>query len=126
MAEYVSTNAEFVALKPKNLTHIQAASLPLVSLTTMQSFSRYTQEWAGKTVFIPGGCKCFSPTTVIRFNVLKIFLVSGTGSIACQLAKNILGASKVITTVSTKKVPKVDELLGAGVVDQSKYGEIPH
>jgi NADPH:quinone reductase-like Zn-dependent oxidoreductase len=54
------------------------------------------------------------------------FLVSGTGSIACQLAKNVFGAAKVITTVSTKKVPKVTELLGAGVVDQSENGGIPH
>jgi NADPH:quinone reductase-like Zn-dependent oxidoreductase len=41
------------------------------------------------------------------------------GSIACQLAKNIFNAAKVITTVSTEKVGKVDKLLGNGVVDQS-------
>lgn len=44
--------------------------------------------------------------------------VSGVGSIAVQLAKNCLGAARVITTVSTAKVPKVEELLGKGVVDQ--------
>ncbi|KAG5970705.1 hypothetical protein E4U55_001504, partial [Claviceps digitariae] len=43
---------------------------------------------------------------------------SGTGSFACQLAKNVFGAGKVITTVSTSKVPKVPALLGEGVVDQ--------
>jgi NADPH:quinone reductase-like Zn-dependent oxidoreductase len=45
--------------------------------------------------------------------------VGGVGSIACQMAKNIFGAAKVITTVSTGKVGKVDKLLGNGVVDQS-------
>ena len=35
------------------------------------------------------------------------------------MAKNIFGAAKVITTVSTEKVGKVDKLLGNGVVDQS-------
>lgn len=45
--------------------------------------------------------------------------VGGTGSFACQLAKNVFHAGKVITTVSTAKVPKVPELLGEGTVDQS-------
>jgi NADPH:quinone reductase-like Zn-dependent oxidoreductase len=40
---------------------------------------------------------------------------------ACQLAKNVFHAGKVITTVSTSKVPKVPELLGEGVVDESKH-----
>lgn len=47
--------------------------------------------------------------------------MGGTGLFACQLAKNIFKAGKVITTVSTAKVPKVKELLGEGVVDESKY-----
>jgi NADPH:quinone reductase-like Zn-dependent oxidoreductase len=48
-------------------------------------------------------------------------LVSGTGIYACQLAKNVFRAGKVITTVSTSKVAKIPELLGEGVVDQSMY-----
>lgn len=46
--------------------------------------------------------------------------MSGVGSVGCQLAKNVFGAAKVITTVSTEKVSKVDELLGKGIVDQSR------
>jgi NADPH:quinone reductase-like Zn-dependent oxidoreductase len=53
----------------------------------------------GKTVFIPAG-------------------LSGTGGFGVQLAKNYFGAGKVITTVSTSKVPIVTELLGESVVDQ--------
>lgn len=45
--------------------------------------------------------------------------MSGVGSIACQMAKNVFGAEKVVTTVSTGNVSKVKELLGEGVVDQS-------
>jgi NADPH:quinone reductase-like Zn-dependent oxidoreductase len=44
--------------------------------------------------------------------------VSGTGAYACQLAKNVFHAGKVITTVSTAKVPLVPQYLGEGVVDQ--------
>jgi NADPH:quinone reductase-like Zn-dependent oxidoreductase len=45
--------------------------------------------------------------------------VGGVGSLACQMAKNIFGAAKAITTVSTEKVGKADKLLGNGVVDRS-------
>lgn len=47
------------------------------------------------------------------------YLVSGTGAFACQLAKNVFHAGKVITTVSTSKIPKVPALLGKATVDQS-------
>lgn len=39
---------------------------------------------------------------------------------ACQLAKHVFRAGKVITTVSTSKIPKVPELLGEGTVDESR------
>lgn len=48
-----------------------------------------------------------------------MLVVSGTGIFACQMAKNVFKAGKVITTVSTSKIDKVAELLGKGVVDQS-------
>lgn len=47
--------------------------------------------------------------------------MSGTGAYCCQLAKNVFKAGKVITTVSTAKIPKVPELLGEGVVDQGMH-----
>ena len=37
-----------------------------------------------------------------------------------QMAKNVFGAEKVITTVSTKKIPMIEELLGKDVVDESE------
>jgi NADPH:quinone reductase-like Zn-dependent oxidoreductase len=45
--------------------------------------------------------------------------VSGVGSVAVQLAKNVYRAKKVVTTVSTKKIPMVETLLGKDVVDES-------
>lgn len=44
--------------------------------------------------------------------------LSGTGSFAVQLAKNVFGAGKVITTLSTRKIPKIKELLMEGTTDQ--------
>ncbi|KAK4039540.1 alcohol dehydrogenase [Parachaetomium inaequale] len=98
-SEYVKCSERYVALKPKNLSFSDAASLPLAGVTALQVLRKYKGSLEGKTVFIPAG-------------------LSGTGAIACQLAKNVFHAGKVITTVSTSKIPKIPELLGEGVVDQ--------
>ncbi len=67
----------------------------------------------------------FFPTDSLVTRITRsradFFIVGGTGLFACQLAKNVFKAGRVITTVSTAKVPKVKELLGEGVVDESEY-----
>ncbi|KIV95833.1 hypothetical protein PV10_03439 [Exophiala mesophila] len=98
-SEYAKCAEYYVALKPKSLSFGDAASLPLAAVTALQAFRKYKGSLEGKTVFIPAG-------------------LSGTGASACQLAKNVFLAGKVITTVSTAKVGRVPELLGKGVVDQ--------
>ncbi|KAL4807988.1 chaperonin 10-like protein [Aspergillus unguis] len=98
-SEIARSSEEFVALKPQGLSMEDAASIPLVSMTALQALRGYDGDLEGKTVFIPAG-------------------LGGTGMFACQLAKNVFKAGKVITTVSTAKVPKVPELLGEGVVDE--------
>ncbi|CAI7592493.1 unnamed protein product [Penicillium pancosmium] len=99
-SEIARSTEEFVALKPVGLSMVDAASIPLAAMTALQSLRGFEGDLEGKTVFIPAG-------------------LGGTGLFACQLAKNIFKAGKVITTVSTAKVPKVKELLGEGVVDEN-------
>jgi len=103
IAEYALTLSQHTALKPKTLGFSEAAAIPLTALTALQALYRADQGLEGglkgKTVYVPAG-------------------LSGTGSFAVQLAKNVFGAGKVITTVSTAKVPKIKELLGAGTPDQ--------
>ncbi|KAL5617913.1 hypothetical protein FOVSG1_000135 [Fusarium oxysporum f. sp. vasinfectum] len=98
-SEFAKCSDRYVSLKPKNLSFADAASLPLAGVTAFQVLRQYKGSLEGKTVLIPGG-------------------LSGTGAIACQLAKNVFHAGKVITTVSTSKISKVPELLGEGTVDQ--------
>ncbi|KGQ06466.1 Reticulon-4-interacting protein 1 [Beauveria bassiana D1-5] len=98
-AEFVVCPESFIARKSRNLSFSEAASLPLAAMTALQALREYKGSLEGKTVFIPAG-------------------LSGTGAYGLQIAKNIFKAGKVITTVSTSKVPKVPELLGAHVVDQ--------
>jgi NADPH:quinone reductase-like Zn-dependent oxidoreductase len=53
----------------------------------------------GRSVIMPGG-------------------LSGTRIFAVQMAKNIFGAKKIITMLSTGKIEKAKELLGGGPSDQ--------
>lgn len=98
-SEYVKCPEQDVALKPPSLSFEDAASIPLAAMTALQALRKYDGDLAGKTVLVPAG-------------------LSGTGLFACQLAKHLFKAGKVITTVSTSKIPKVNELLGDGVVDE--------
>ncbi|KID89350.1 Alcohol dehydrogenase superfamily, zinc-type [Metarhizium guizhouense ARSEF 977] len=98
-SQFAKCPESYVSLKPASLSFEAAASLPLAAMTAFQALKKYDGSLAGKTVFVPAG-------------------LSGTGSYACQLAKNVFGAGKVITTVSTSKVARVPELLGQGVVDE--------
>jgi len=93
-AEFISVNAAAVALKPNNLTMVEAASLPLVALTAWQALVETAQLKPGQKVFIQAGS-------------------GGVGTVAIQLAKH-LGAF-VATTTSTPNVAWV-KALGADVV----------
>ncbi len=93
-AEYIAVNENDVALKPKNITMEQAASIPLVALTVWQAFVEKAKLKKGQKVFIQAGS-------------------GGVGTIAIQLAKH-LGAT-VATTTSADNFELVKSL-GADVV----------
>lgn len=93
-AEFVVVKAVDAAHKPANLSHEQAASLPLVALTAWQALVAKGHLQSGQKVLIHAGS-------------------GGVGSIAIQLAKN-LGAF-VATTTSADNVEMV-RALGADIV----------
>ena len=93
-AEFIAMNEADVALKPKNLSMEEAASIPLVGLTAWQALVEAGKLKLGQKVFIQAGS-------------------GGVGTFAIQLAKH-LGAT-VATTTSTKNVELVKSL-GADVV----------
>lgn len=98
-AEVVAIDESEVAHKPKNLTHAEAASIPLVGLTVFQLFEKRGGVKAGQRVFVQAGA-------------------GGVGSFAIQLAKHC-GAS-VATTCSARNVELVRELGADVVVDYTK------
>jgi alcohol dehydrogenase len=93
-AEYIAIREESVAPKPKSLSMEEAASIPLVALTSWQSFVERAALQPGQKVLIHAGS-------------------GGVGTIAIQLARH-LGAF-VATTTSTSNVEWV-KALGADLV----------
>lgn len=59
-SEYAKCSERYVALKPKNLSFSDAASLPLAGVTALQVLRKYNGSLEGKTVLIPAGRKLHS------------------------------------------------------------------
>jgi NADPH:quinone reductase-like Zn-dependent oxidoreductase len=99
LAEFAVVPESAAALKPSNLDFVQAASIPMVGLTSWQALKERAGLRPGQKVFIPAGS-------------------GGIGTFAIQLAHD-LGA-KVGTTVSTGNVELVRQLGADEIVDYRK------
>ena len=94
-SEFVAVNADAVSLKPSNLDFVNSSSLPLVGLTTIQSFDKANLK-SGDKVLIHAGS-------------------GGIGTFAIQYAKS--KGAYVYTTTSTKNISWVKELGADRVID---------
>jgi NADPH:quinone reductase-like Zn-dependent oxidoreductase len=99
IAEFAVVPERAAAPKPANLDFVQAASIPLVGLTSWQALRARAQLQPGQKVFIPAGS-------------------GGIGTFAIQLGK-VLGA-QVATTTSTGNVGLVRGLGADEVVDYTQ------
>jgi NADPH:quinone reductase-like Zn-dependent oxidoreductase len=98
-AQYdVATEGE-VAIKPKSLNYVEAASVPLVALTAWQALTDAAKLNAGQTVLIHGGS-------------------GGVGTMAIQIAK--ARGARVIATASTANQDLLKELGADVAVDYTK------
>ena len=93
-AESIAIEERYVAAKPASLSHGDAASLPLVGLTTLQGVTNRAKAKAGQTILIHAGS-------------------GGVGTFAVQYAKAI--GLHVTSTTSSRNVDLVRSL-GADVV----------
>jgi NADPH:quinone reductase-like Zn-dependent oxidoreductase len=98
-AELIAIKESSVALKPKNLSMEEAASIPLVGLTAWQVLVEVARLKKGQKVLIHAGS-------------------GGVGTIAIQLAKH-LGAF-VATTTGTANIDWVQALGADVVIDYKK------
>ncbi|KAJ4418052.1 hypothetical protein N0V82_005806 [Gnomoniopsis sp. IMI 355080] len=106
-AEYAVTTADLLLIKPSQLSFEEAAA-GLSNLVTAIQFTRACMSL---------NPEAFPDRTLEGKTVLVTAGLGASTSIAAQYAKNVMGAEKVITTVSTAKVPRVDQYL-PGVFDQ--------
>jgi NADPH:quinone reductase-like Zn-dependent oxidoreductase len=98
-AEFIAMDEADVALKPRNLTMDEAASIPLAGLTAWQILVERARLERGQKVLIHAGS-------------------GGVGTFAIQLAKHI-GAT-VATTTSTGNVDLVRSLGADVIIDYKK------
>jgi NADPH:quinone reductase-like Zn-dependent oxidoreductase len=93
-AEYALASAGMVSNKPTSLTHVEAASVPVVAVTAWQALFDHAKLKAGQTVIIHGAA-------------------GNVGSYAVQLARQ--AGVQTIATVSTGDI-SVARNLGANTV----------
>ena len=97
-AEYTVLDSRWVALKPKSLSFVEAAALPLVLITAWGALFDRGGLQAGQTVLVHAGA-------------------GGVGHVAIQLAK--LKGAGVLTTVSSES--KADFVLSLGADQAIDY-----
>lgn len=98
-ADYAVATEREAALKPKSLTFVEAAAVPLVAETAWQALIDTAKLAAGQTVLIHGGS-------------------GGVGSFAIQIAK--ARGAKVIATASTVNQDLLKQLGADVAVDYTK------
>ena len=95
-AEYVAIREDEIAHKPKTISHVEAASLPLAGIAAWEALFTAAQLKAGQTVLIHAGS-------------------GGVGSLAVQLAKSC--GARVIATVSGRNLAFVESLGADQLID---------
>lgn len=95
-AEYIAVAASHTALKPSNLSHAQAATVPLAGLTALQALLDLGEIRSGQTILINGAS-------------------GGVGSFAVQIAKVL--QTTVTGVCSTANLERVKQLGADTVID---------
>ena len=101
--EFVNIDVDEITIKPSNLNHLEAASLPYAALTTWSALIRWAglrpSDLKGKKVFIQGGA-------------------GGVGCFSIQLFKNL--GCEVATTCSERNTNLVKSLGADYVIDYNE------
>src|SRR6201993_2753082 len=98
-AQYALVTEREAAPKPKSLTYMEAAAVPIVAMTAWQALVDTAELSAGQTVLIHGGS-------------------GGVGSFAIQIAR--ARGAKVIATASTANQDLVKQLGADVAIDYTK------
>ena len=114
-AQYVCVKAEFVALKPKNLSFIEAAAVPVDGITAHQALVDELGVEAGETIFIAGASGGVGTLAVqIAAKALKARVIASSGTANLDYVRG-LGAAEVVDYTAGDVVAAVNELAAGGV-----------
>ena len=112
-AEYAVASAQMVAARPRSLSVVEAASVPVVAVTAYQMLFDYAHMTAGQTVLIHGAAGNVGAYAVqlAKQAELQVFAIAGPADLDYVRG---LGAEMVVNYKTTKfedAVPPVDAVL---------------
>jgi NADPH:quinone reductase-like Zn-dependent oxidoreductase len=112
-AEYAVASAQMVAAKPRSLSFVEAASVPVVAVTAHQMLFDHARMTAGQAVLIHGAAGNVGAYAVqlAKQAALRVFATAGPGDLDYVRG---LGAEMVVNYQTTKfegVVPPVDAVL---------------
>src|SRR5262249_33139057 len=94
-AEYARPSAGRMALKPRALNLVEAAAIPIVSVTAWQMLFEYAAATAGQTVLVHGGAGNVGAYAVQLARLADLHVVATAGSADVSYVRR-LGADTVI------------------------------
>ncbi len=112
-AEYAVASARMVATKPRSLSFVEAASVPVVASTAYQMLFNHAQLRAGQSVLIHGGAGNVGAYAVQLAKQAKLHVFATAGPAELDYV-HTLGADTVVNYRTTKFediVPPVDAVL---------------
>ncbi|XP_021723523.1 LOW QUALITY PROTEIN: 2-methylene-furan-3-one reductase-like [Chenopodium quinoa] len=101
LAEYTAVEEKVLALKPENLSFVEAASTPPLAIETAHEGLERAGFAPGQSILVLGGA-------------------GGVGTFVIQLAKHVFGASKIAATSSTTKLELLRSLGADLAIDYTK------
>lgn len=94
-AEYIAIDENAIAMKPKNLSFEEAASIPLVGLTSYQAFHDVLKLSAGQKVLIHAGAGGIGTFAIQLAKTMGAYVATTASKAGYELVKS-LGADQII------------------------------
>ncbi|MEH6907715.1 NADP-dependent oxidoreductase [Neobacillus drentensis] len=123
-AEYIAIHEDDIALKPKNLSFGEAASIPLVGLTTYQALTDILQLQKGQKILIQAGAGGVGTFAIQLAKLMGAFVATTASEAGANIVKS-LGADEIINykTEKFEKILKnydaVFDTLGGEILEKS-------
>src|SRR5579862_8797662 len=112
-AEYAVASAQMVAARPRSLSFVEAASVPVVAVTAYQMLFDYAQTKAGQAVLIHGAAGNVGAYAVQLAKQAELHVLATAGPTDLEYVRS-LGADMVVNYKTIKfedVVPPVDAVL---------------